>query len=187
MSTPPIVIIAEPDTMISNALRVEFTRKDFAVFLAASGQEAENYAAHAVAHLVVLDAKLHLQAYDACVRIRRRSGYANRPIVLTTAEPSARVKAAAEKAGVTIVLPKPYSVSGLMDAITPFVPSNDLLLNHRRSGSEAPVSKEWIPASNFTSASGINSALTRNGRLLPMVHGKGVWIPHYGKTGVGAR
>jgi CheY-like chemotaxis protein len=183
MFTPPIVIIAEPDTMISSTLRVEFTHQDFAVFLAASGQEAEDYAAHAVAHLVVLDAKLHLQAYDACVRIRRRPGYATRPIVLTANEPSARIKAAAEKAGITIVLPKPYSVSALLDAIRPFVPADDLLLTHRRCGSRMTESQEWRPAPNPTWRSGINSALTRNGRLLPIVRGQTVSIPVYSKIG----
>src|ERR1700710_3062685 len=103
MSTPPIVIIAEPDPMISSVLRVAFTQWDFAVFLATSGQEAEDYAAHAVAHLVVLDVKLQLAAYDACARIRRRQGYAARPIVLTANEPSPRIRAAAEAAGATVV------------------------------------------------------------------------------------
>ena len=76
MSTPPIVIIAEPDPMISSALRVEFTHLDFAVFLAASGQEADEYAAYTVAQLVVIDAGLRVGPYEACARIRRREGYA---------------------------------------------------------------------------------------------------------------
>ena len=62
MSTPPIVIIAEPDPMISSVLRVEFTHLDFAVFLAASGREADDYAAHTVAHLVVIDARLQFRS-----------------------------------------------------------------------------------------------------------------------------
>ena len=182
MSTPPIVIIAEPDPMISSALRVEFTHLNFAVLLATSGREAEDYAAHAVAHMIVLDTKLHLQAYDACVRIRHRPGYAARPIVLTAREPSARIKAAAAKAGANIVLPKPYSVSGLLDAITPFVPANDLLLTHRRLGSRMKEAQEWRPSASVTWQSGINSALTRNGRLLPIVRGNGVSVPMYHKA-----
>ncbi len=100
MSTPPIVIIADPDPMFSSVLRVAFTQWDFAVFLASSGEEAEDYPAHAVAHLIVLDAKLNLAAYEAAARIRRRPGYADRPIVLTATDPSARITAAAQKAGV---------------------------------------------------------------------------------------
>ncbi|WP_428539687.1 response regulator [Rhodopila sp.] len=182
MTTPPIVIIAEPDPMISSALRVEFTHLDFAVFLAASGREAEDYAAHAVAHLIVLDTKLHLQAYDACVRIRRRSGYAGRPIVMTANDPTARMKAAADKAGANLVLAKPYSVRDLLNAVTPFVPDNDLLLSHRARGPGMAQAQEWVPTSNLTWQSGINSALTRNGRLLPIVRGGNtVSIPLYRK------
>jgi DNA-binding response OmpR family regulator len=151
MSTPPIVIIAEPDPMISSVLRVEFTHLGFAVFLATSGPEAYEYAAHAhtVAHLIVLDAKLQLGPYEACVRIRRRQGYAARPIVLTTNEPSPRVKAAADKAGATVVLAKPYSVSDLFNAIRPFLPPEDLLLTHRAHPPGMYSPKEWEPPQNL--------------------------------------
>ena len=177
MSTPPIVIIAEPDPIISSVLRVEFTRLDFAVLLAASGPEAEDYASQTVAHLVVLDTKLHLDAYDACARIRRQPGYADRPIVLTATEPSSKVKAAAERASATAMLEKPYSVDDLFNAIKPFVPADDLLLTHsaRVGGMNAP--RTWPPAPPLTWESGSNSALSRNGQLLPIVRGKGVLIP----------
>jgi DNA-binding response OmpR family regulator len=187
MSTPPIVIIAELDPMIRSVLRVEFTHLDFAVLLAGSGQEAEDYAAHAVAHLVVLDAKLQFGAYEACARIRRREGYAVRPIVLTANESSPRIEAAAARAGATVILPKPYSVSDLFGAIRPFLPPNDLLLTHRARtpGVSAPkewapkewAPKEWVPARPLTGQSGGDSALTRNGLLLPIVRSKGRMIP----------
>lgn len=163
--------------MISSVLRVEFTHWDFAVLLAADGKEAEDYAAHTVAHLVVLDTKLHLGAYDACARIRRLQGYADRPIVLTTNQPSPRVKAVADKAGATMVLPKPYSVSDLFRAIASLVPPDDLLLTHRARGGGWNAPKQWGPAPPQTWQSGGNSALTRNGQLLPIVRGSGVKVP----------
>jgi CheY-like chemotaxis protein len=120
MSTPLIIIISEPDPMISGALRVEFSRWDFAVLLAKSSEEAYTYAAQAVASLVVLDAtRAQLSAYEACARIRHRQGYAGRPIVLTAREISPRAKAAAEAAGATALLQKPYSVMDLFRAVTP--------------------------------------------------------------------
>jgi DNA-binding response OmpR family regulator len=158
-------------------LRVAFTQWDFAVFLASSGEEAEDYAAHAVAHLIVLDAKLNLAAYEAAARIRRRPGYADRPIVLTATDPSARITAAARKAGVTVVVAKPYSVSDLMAAIRPFVAASDLLLTHRARASGVSAPKEWVRGPDPTWHSGDDSALSRNGRLLPIVRGKGEWIP----------
>jgi DNA-binding response OmpR family regulator len=177
MATPPIVIIAEPDPMISSVLRVEFTRGNFAVFLAASGQEAEEYAAHAVAHLIVIDASLKLAAYEACARIRRRPGYASRPIVLTAKDPSPRIRAAAGRAGATVVLQKPYSVSDLFSAIRPFLPPNDLLFTHRPEQPGMSAAQEWVRGPDLKWLSGDNSALTRNGLLLPIVRNKGVSIP----------
>jgi CheY-like chemotaxis protein len=177
MSTPPIIIIAEPDPMISSVLRVEFTRWDFAVLLAADGKEAEDYAAQTVAHLIILDTRLHLGAYEACARIRRGRGYIARPIVLTTSDPSTKVKAAADKAGATVLLPKPYSVSDLFSAIEPFLPPEDLLLTHRARGGGMSAPKHWAPAPPQMWQSGGNSALTRNGHLLPIVRGSGVRIP----------
>jgi CheY-like chemotaxis protein len=181
MSTPPTVIIAEPDPNISSVLRVEFTHWNFAVLLAASGPEAEDYAAHTVAHLIVLDTKLHLGAYDACARIRRRPGYAVRPIVLTTNKPSPRIKAAAGAAGVTAVLAKPYSVSDLFNAIRPFVPPDDPLLICGAQGSGTNPSREWPPAPAQTWQTDGNSALSRNGQLLPIVRRKGIMIPLFRK------
>ncbi len=58
MSAPPIIILAEPDPIISSVLRVEFSELDFAVLMATTAGDAEEYAAHAVASLVVLDVGL---------------------------------------------------------------------------------------------------------------------------------
>src|SRR4051812_22180696 len=100
MTTPPIIIISEPDPMISGVLRVEFSRWNFAVLLASSCEEAADYAAQTVAALIVLDsAKAQMAAYETCARIRRRPGYASRPIVLTGWNVSARTQAAATTAG----------------------------------------------------------------------------------------
>jgi DNA-binding response OmpR family regulator len=55
MTTPAIIIISERDPMISGVLRVEFSRWNFAVLLATSCAEADDYAAQTVASLVVLE------------------------------------------------------------------------------------------------------------------------------------
>ena len=165
--------------MISSVLRVEFTHWDFAVLLAADGREAEDYASQTVAHLIVLDTgKQHLGAYEACVRIRRRAGYAERPIVLTANDPSDRMMAAAERAGATALLPKPYSVRDLFAAVTPHLAADDPLLTSRaRRPGTAEQKLEWTGAPSPAQRSGSGSALTRNGLLLPIVRGRGVKIP----------
>jgi DNA-binding response OmpR family regulator len=181
MPAPPIIIIAELDSIISSVLRVEFTQLDFAVLIAATAGETEAYAAQAVASLVVLDVgALRLAGYSACARIRRRMGYADRPIVLTSSHVSDPMQAAAKTAGATALLPKPYSLSDLFNAVTPHLPAGDPLLTHRarRSG----VGQEWKRPSAQAVRAGCDSALTRNGLLLPIVRSAGMKVPLYRKT-----
>ena len=184
MSTPPIVIIAEPDPMISSVLRVEFSHWDFAVFLAASSREAEDYAKHTVAHLVVLDiGRPDLLAFEACARIRRRPGYAQRPIVLTATQVPDRVRDAAIRAGATALQEKPYSVNDLFNALTPHAGANNPLLTSRSRRLEmAEPRQEWTPAPLAADRSGEESALARNGLLLPIVRGSGKRIPLLRRT-----
>jgi DNA-binding response OmpR family regulator len=185
MTTPPIIIISEPDGMISDVLRVEFSRRDFAVLLAEGGAAADAYASQVVASLVVLDASTaHLSAYEACARIRRRPGYTGRPIVLTVREISPRLAAAAEAAGATVLLAKPYSVTDLFRAITPHMRPDDPLLagGGAGRGMAAPPTQEWSVPGSLEWRSGGDSALSRNKLLLPIVRGVGKKIPLRGKT-----
>ena len=184
MTTPPIIIIAEPDPMISGVLRVEFSRWNFAVLLADSSQEAESYAAQTVASLIVLDAaKAQLGAYETCARIRHRRGYAERPIVLTVRDISARAQAAAQTAGATALLPKPYSVTDLFRAITPHMHPQDplLLASHTQPGVATPPAQQWKTPAPPEWHSGPDSALSRNRLLLPIVRGTGKKISVLGK------
>jgi DNA-binding response OmpR family regulator len=185
MTTPPIIIISEPDSMISDVLRVEFSRWDFAVLLADNSVAADVYASQIVASLVVLDASTaRLSAYEACARIRRRPGYAGRPIVLTVREVSRSATAAAATAGATVLLPKPYSVMDLFRAITPHMQPSDPLLwaGGAGTGMAAPPTREWPVPGSLEWRSGGDSALSRNKLLLPIVRGVGKKIPFFGKT-----
>jgi DNA-binding response OmpR family regulator len=178
---PPIIIVADPDPTFRDALRVEFSQQGLAVLLAATAKDAEDYAALTVAHLVVLDVgTLGLAGYEACARIRHREGYASRPIVLTGGPVSERMEAAAERAGATALLAKPYSVDDLFATIVPHIPSGDPLApgRSRRVG----VAQEQASAPLPAFRAGWNSALTRNGRLLALVRGAGVRVPLYRKS-----
>jgi CheY-like chemotaxis protein len=166
MSAPPIIIVAEPDPLVGSVLR------------AANADEAEEFAGHAVANLVVLDVTVRrLAGYSACARIRRRSGYARRPIILTSLDVSEPMLQAAATAGATALLSKPYSVNDLFAAITPHLSAGDPLLNHRAS--RFSLAQEWTTGPTPNVRAGQNSALTRNGQLLPIVRGAGVKIPYF--------
>lgn len=177
MAAPLTIIIADPDSMISNALRVEFSRFDCIVLLAASNQEAEDYAAMTVAQMIVLDvSRLKLSGYAACARIRHQPGYAIRPIVLTAMAILPKDTAAAEQAGATLLLAKPYSVTGLVQAVTPYLAADDPLRQRLPAARDKPQTdwtKEPNPAWRITADSG----LARNGLIRPIVRGQGVKIP----------
>ena len=178
MSAPPIIIVAEPDPLVSSVLRVELSDGDFAVLMAATASEAEEYATHAVANLVVMDVSVRrLDGYTACARIRRRSGYAGRPIILTSVDVSEPMQKAATTAGATALLPKPYSVSDLFTALAPHLPPGDPLLTHRAS--RFSLAQEWTRSPTAEVRAGRDSALSRNGLLLPIVRKAGVKIPYY--------
>ena len=182
MSTPPVIIIFEPDAMICGVLRVEFSRWDFAVLLAETTKQAEDYAKQVVASLTVLDVGMaNFSAFEACARIRRIPGYADRLIVLTTKEHSARTKMAAEMAGANVLLEKPYSMMDLFQAVTPHASPNDPLLiaQSMRPGTAAPKAQEWKTPTAPVVPPGADSALNRNKLLLPIVRGTGKKIPIY--------
>lgn len=180
MSTPPVIIVAEPDPIISGVLRVEFSRWDFAVLLASGAREAEDFATRTVANLVVLDAVREGTAtYECCARIRRRNGYAAQPILITANDVSSRTRAAAETAGATALLHKPYSLLDLFNAVTPHIAANDPLLTARyvRPGLPEPPARIWDARQAPGWECGAESALSRNRLLLPIVRGGVASIP----------
>jgi DNA-binding response OmpR family regulator len=173
MSDPQIIILAEPNPLISMPLRTEFSNAGFTVLLAASGPEAEDWASQITADLVVLDVALPgVTSYDACARIRRLSGYEETPIVLTADRLRPRIKAAAAAARVTEVLEKPFSFRDLIVAVAPHLPVDSALrmLCGRTGMAEVPQMIWKAPPS-------WNPPVVANGsvssRMLPILPGRG--------------
>jgi DNA-binding response OmpR family regulator len=177
MSGPATIIIAEHDARIRDVLRVEFSHINFVVLLAASGPEAEDFAAQTVAHLAVLDVALAgFSGYDACARIRRQKGYDRTPIVLTAHSQSPRVEAAAMKAGATAMLIKPYSFNDLLQTLAPHLPAGDPLQRNLPNPGDAS-GREWGRPETLEWRFGSDSGLSKNRLMLPIVRGQGVRIP----------
>ena len=181
MITPPVIIVADPDPIFRSVLRVAFSHSTCTVILADTCREAEVIAAQALATLVVLDViRSGLAAFEACARIRRSSGYAERPIVLTTNQMNERVRAAAQTAGATAVLAKPYSMQDLAQSVRSHLGSEDPLMAGRPTwpGAADVEPKVWAARETHVPvAAGGDSALAQNGRLLPIVRGSGVKMP----------
>lgn len=180
MSTPQTVIIADPDPLIANALRVEFSHRDFLVLLANSAAEAEDYAKQTIACLIVLDiSRPRLPGYDACARIRRRDGYQACPIILTASGVSAPMRVAAEQAGATCVLAKNYSFADLTNAVLPHVPANHPISRKLAAapGMAEAAQQSWNSAPPLSWRFGSDSQLSHNGRLMSVVRAGGVRVP----------
>jgi DNA-binding response OmpR family regulator len=70
------------------------------------------------ARLVILDYKMpRLDGFGACAQIRHLPGYGDTPIAMLTAFDNQDTRAAAERAGVTMVLAKPFKPVDLLRSI----------------------------------------------------------------------
>jgi DNA-binding response OmpR family regulator len=177
MSDLPTIIIAERDPIFSSSLRVAFTELGFVVLLAFNGADAQDYAAHTRAMLVVVDASLPgITGYDACARIRRQPGYQSTPIVMTAHTLSDRMRAAAQTAGATTVLEKPYSFNDLLDGVAPFLAPSHPLLSHRP---KPPAAREtaWTRQTPLEWKFGTDSGLSRNKAVMQVVRVQGQRLP----------
>ncbi len=113
------VLVAEDNPALAAVMRFHLERAALQVDVARDGLEAwerlqrENYA------LVITDQQMpHLSGCDLCRRMRQDPRLADTPVLLVTAKrlelESSRIQ---EELGVREVLPKPFSVLGLMEAV----------------------------------------------------------------------
>lgn len=98
--TDPFVIVAEQDWNLRNVLRQALDGLGFQCLVTPTAAEAEDFAAHVAACLVLLDVELPgFSGYEACARIRHRPSYSRVPIVLMTGIDHPRRRSAARRAG----------------------------------------------------------------------------------------
>jgi DNA-binding response OmpR family regulator len=172
-----IIIIADGDHTLRNVLRQHLTDLGFNTLLAANGPEAEQLAKRVLARLVILDIELGvLGVYDACARIRRHPGYETVPIILLSTIDAPRRRFAAERAGASAMLVKPFSVNDLMREIDRHIldpdtrrPVEDGQARVRVPGfGEAPV-QVWGPPPQMTWKFGGGSKLAEGKRMLELM------------------
>ena len=115
------VIIADNDYIIRGILRSVLEGQNFNVLQAVDGIEAIDYATRTNAQLVILDILDHkmpkLDGFAACMQIRRLPGYTDVPIVILTAFNDDHTRGAAQRAGATMFLAKPFRPVDLLQAI----------------------------------------------------------------------
>jgi two-component system chemotaxis response regulator CheY len=112
------VIIADNDYVIRDILRSVLEREGLTVLQAVDGDEAIDYAQRTSATLLILDYKMpRLDGISACAEIRQLPGYASTPIAVLTAFDDDQTRAAAQAAGVTAFLAKPFKAMDLLQAV----------------------------------------------------------------------
>lgn len=177
MSAEPVIIVAETDPLIRDTLRVAFSESACAVLMAANATEAEELTQQVAARLVVLDvARVKYAGYAACARIRRQAGYGFCPIVLTLGEIRAKDRAAAKRAGASALLEKPYSVSAMVQAVTPHLAPDDpvrlrLPPVHDKAmewTQEPDVGRRFGPSSGLAPRFGVKKVVAAPGIRIPL-------------------
>jgi len=134
------VIIADNDYIIRSILRSVLEAQKFNVLQAVDGIEAVDYATRTSAHLVMLDYKMpRLDGFATCAEIRCLPAYRDVPIIILTAFNDDNTRIAAQNAGATIFLTKPFKSVDLMQAIA--VVMGPLQANH----GSATVAAERAP------------------------------------------
>lgn len=168
------VIVAEQDWNLRNVLRQYLDTLGFRPLVTPMGGEAEDFARRVQAHLVLLDVELPgFGGYEACARIRHMPGYAGVPIVLMTAVSSSRRQMAAQRAGASAMLLKPFSMNDLTREIERFLVDPDTIPRRPADAgvpgfAEAPV-KVWQTGADLSWRFGEGSELSAGKRTLEMM------------------
>ena len=109
----PRLLIAEDDHELAETMR-EVLEEDFAVGVAADGNEAVKRAQDECPDVMVIDARMpRLDGFDACRALRHDPRTADLPIIMVTGDTKPSMANDAFEAGATDYLPKPFSISQL--------------------------------------------------------------------------
>lgn len=168
------VIIAEQDWNLRNVLRQYLDEQGFRPLVTPIAGEAEDFARRVLARLVLLDVELPgISGYEACARIRHMRGYSGVPIVLMTGFSSTRRYQAAQRAGASAMLLKPFSMNDLGREMERFLVDPDLVPRRASDMSApgfaaAPV-KVWDSKVDLAWRFGEDSELSAGKRTLEMM------------------
>jgi len=123
----PRLLIAEDDAVLAETMR-DILEEDFAVDMAANGDDAVTQAQNGRHDVLVIDARMpEMDGFDACRALRLDPRTAHMSIIMVTGGTEPGLASAAFDAGATDYLSKPFSISQLRTR------ARTLLLRHRAS------------------------------------------------------
>lgn len=172
------VIVAEQDWNLRNVLRQHLDGMGYRTLVTPIAGEAEDFARRVLARLVLLDVELPgFSGYEACARIRHMADYRGVPIVLMTAVSSTRRQTAAQRAGASAMLLKPFSMNDLAIEMDRFLVDPDTIPQRPRPADARPAVpgfaeaqvKVWEPAASLAWRFGEGSELSAGKRTLEMM------------------
>ncbi len=118
------VIVADDSALVREIVRSHLEPRFGNVYLVKNGLEAVETARGMQAKLVLLDYRMpRLDGIEACREIRQLTHYEKIPIVLLTAYDDPKARRDAVRAGVTMVVAKPFTPDQLLESVVPLVPT----------------------------------------------------------------
>lgn len=117
------VLLIEDETNIAEAIRFILSRDGWQVTVLGDGQTAEAAVREAAPDLVILDLMLPGRSgLDVVAALRADPATLHLPVMMLTAKGHGRDREAAERAGVTHFMTKPFANADMVAAVRALVP-----------------------------------------------------------------
>jgi len=112
------VLLIEDEPHIVEALTFLLEREGWRVVSHSNGQDAAEVAARLLPDVIILDVMLpNKSGMEILTEIRAAETTRKRPVLMLTAKGQARDRAAAEDAGVSVFMTKPFSNQAIIDTV----------------------------------------------------------------------
>ncbi|MCP5086600.1 MAG: response regulator transcription factor [Rhodobacteraceae bacterium] len=112
------VLLIEDEPHIVEAISFLLERAGWQVFTHSNGQDAAEVAGRIAPDVIILDNMLpNKSGIDVLREIRADATTSGKPVLMLTAKGQARDKAAAEEAGVSMFMTKPFSNQAIIDTV----------------------------------------------------------------------
>ncbi|MCP5071973.1 MAG: response regulator [Rhodobacteraceae bacterium] len=112
------VLLIEDEPHIVEALSFLLERAGWQVVTHSNGEDAAEVASRIAPDVIVLDNMLpNKSGIDILREIRANTTTADKPVLMLTAKGQARDRAAAEEAGVSMFMTKPFSNQAIIDTV----------------------------------------------------------------------
>jgi len=112
------VLLIEDEPHIVEALTFLLEREGWHVETQSNGADAAQTAARLLPDVIILDVMLpNKSGMEILAELRANAVTAQKPVLMLTAKGQARDRAAAEEAGVSVFMTKPFSNQAIIDTI----------------------------------------------------------------------